>query len=144
MVELRTGFSILSRRSLSYSFLGLTRTGYSMLELQHRIHNGVLVLKPHKRMDYLTAPSFEEQSVAFLANGHNKIVVDCSALDYLSSAGLRVLLILAKKAKSAGGAMVFCSAGNTVKDVLEVSGFGSLLGIYTGAEEACAVLSRPV
>ena len=118
--------------------------GNHMLELQHRIHHGVLVLKPHKRIDSLTAPSFEEQTVALLAGGHNKVVVDFSALDYLSSAGLRVLLILAKRAKSAGGALVFCSVGNTVKDVIEVSGFGSLLGIYAGTEEACAVLSRPV
>lgn len=115
-----------------------------MLQLEHRIHNGVLVLKPHKRMDYLTAPSFEEQSVGLMAYGRNKVVVDCSALDYISSAGLRVLLTLAKKAKSAGGALVLCNVGNTVKDVLEVSGFGSLVGLYAGVEEACAVLSRPV
>lgn len=115
-----------------------------MLELHHQVYNGVLVLKPHKRIDHLTASSFEEQSVALLTHGHNKVVVDCSALDYLSSAGLRALLIVAKKTKSGGGGLVFCSAASTVKEVLEVSGFGSLLGIYPGAEEACAVLSRPV
>ena len=115
-----------------------------MLELHHQVYNGILVLKPHKRIDQLTAPSFEEQSGALLNHGHNKVVVDCSALEYLSSAGLRALLIVAKKTKSAGGALVFCSAGSTVKEDLDVSGFGSLLGIYAGTEEACAFLSRSV
>lgn len=115
-----------------------------MLELHHQVSNGVLVLKPHKRIDQLTAFSFEEQSGALLTHGHNKVVVDCSGLEYLSSAGLRALLILAKKTKSAGGSLVFCSVGGTVKEVLEVSGFGSLLGIYPGPDEACAFLSRPV
>lgn len=115
-----------------------------MLELHHQVYNGVLVLKPQKRIDQLTAPSFEAQSGALLTDGHNKVVVDCSALEYLSSAGLRALLIVAKKTKSAGGGLVFCSVGSTVKDVLEVSGFGALLGVYPGTEEACAFLSRPV
>jgi anti-anti-sigma factor len=115
-----------------------------MLELHHQIFKGVLVLKPHKRIDQLTASSFEEQSAALLTQGHNKVAVDCSALEYISSAGLRAFLIVAKKTKSAGGALVFCSVGSTVKEVLEVSGFGSLLGIYPGTEEACAFLSRTV
>jgi anti-anti-sigma factor len=80
-----------------------------MLELHHQIYKGVLVLKPHKRIDQLTASSFEEQSAALLTQGHNKVAVDCSALEYISSAGLRAWQ---HSQRSSGGEWVWLVTGD--------------------------------
>ncbi|RAV73994.1 anti-anti-sigma factor, partial [Aerococcus loyolae] len=55
--------------------------------MSHEIRNGALILKPKKRIDSSTAKAFEDQAAALVEKGANKVVVDFSELDYISSAG---------------------------------------------------------
>jgi anti-anti-sigma factor len=111
-----------------------------MMELSHEVCNGVLVLKPKKRIDSNTAQSFEDQSTALIGAGPNKVVIDFSDLAYISSAGLRVLLIMGKCLKSSGGMLTLCGVRDNVKDVIEVSGFASIFGVHAGVREASVAL----
>ena len=107
-----------------------------MMEMTHELRNGALILRPMKRIDSSTAKSFEEQTNALIAGGAKKVVMDFSGLDYISSAGLRVVLTTAKRARAEGGGLTLCGVQSNVKDVLEVSGFASIFGVHANVDEA--------
>jgi anti-anti-sigma factor len=111
-----------------------------MIELSHEVRDGVLVLMPKTRIDANTAKSFEEQSTALADKGPGSVVIDFVDVDYISSAGLRALLSIAQRIKSAGGKLTFCGARDNVKDVFQVSGFDSLFGVHPAFKDARAAL----
>jgi len=110
------------------------------MELTHEVLNGLLVVRPGSRIDSGSAPAFEAHCAALIAQGPQKVVIDFSQVDYISSAGLRVLLVAAKSAKSQGGALTLCGLRGNVREVIEVSGFDTLLGAHAGVSEAAAAL----
>ncbi len=112
------------------------------MDLTHEISDGLLVVRPKSRIDSGTAASFEEQCAALIAEGPSRVVIDFSQVDYVSSAGLRALLVAAKKAKSLGGGLTLCGLRGNVKEVMSVSGFDAMLGAHPGIEEAAAALLR--
>ena len=101
---------------------------------------GVLVLAPAGRLDSTNAKSFEEQLTGVIGGGETKVLVDLSSLDYISSAGLRALLIGAKRMKEAGGSLAFCSLNDGVQEVFTTSGFSNILNVLSGKEEALVSL----
>jgi anti-anti-sigma factor len=109
-------------------------------DLNHDVINGGLVLKPSRRIDSSSAKAFEDGANALLDKGPSKVVIDASDLDYISSAGLRVILTTAKKAKAAGGGLTIACARGNVKEVLNVSGFDSIFGLHDTVEAALAAL----
>ncbi len=110
------------------------------MDLTHEISEGLLVLRPKSRIDSSTAAAFEEQCAALIDKGPNKVVIDFADVDYVSSAGLRALLVAAKKARSSGGALTLCGLRGNVKEVMAVSGFDSILGAHADVGEAFAAL----
>ena len=111
-----------------------------MLEMTSEIRDGVIIVRPVGRIDSVSSKDFEEKAVAHIETTSPRIVLDLAKLDYISSAGLRVILTAAKKAKALGGALTLCSVQPGVHEVLVISGFVSLLGIHTGLEEAFSAL----
>ena len=81
------------------------------------------------RIDTTTATGAGDTGEKILSNA-KKVALDLSKVAYLSSAGLRVLLRLAKKAKSSGKEFALCAASGMVKDVLEESGMDMLVTIH--------------
>jgi anti-sigma B factor antagonist len=88
------------------------------------------------RIDTQTSPDFKSRMDELVSAGANKIVLDCSDLEYVSSAGLRVILIAAKAAKAAGGDLKCCSMQNMVKQVFDISGFSKMISIYQSLQDA--------
>lgn len=111
-----------------------------MIEMTNEVRGDVLVLKPAKRIDSSNAKAFEDEANAKIDAGPKKVVIDFSALDYISSAGLRVVLTTAKRAKAAGGGLALCGVHGNVKEVFDVSGFASVLGMHASVDEAIASL----
>ena len=70
-----------------------------------------------------------------IVNRNEKTVLDMSGMDYLSSAGLRVLLRLNKLAKKSGKEFTLCGPSGIVKSVLEDSGMDALFTIYASLNE---------
>ena len=85
--------------------------------------------KPMGRLDAGTAAAHEESIQKLLVGEVNSIAINLSELDFLSSAGLRVLLVAAKTAKTKGGKVVLISPKPAVLDVLEASGFDKFIEI---------------
>lgn len=90
------------------------------------------------RMDAITAPEFEKYCDSLIQQGTTAVVADMSALEYISSAGLRSILSSAKKLRAAGGGLSFCGLTGMVDEVFRVSGFLKMFRIFTSAEEALA------
>lgn len=110
------------------------------MKYEHEIDRDILVLKPAGRLDSNTAPEFEKHLIENMELHHN-LVLDLSALDYVSSAGLRVLLIGAKRIKQLSGIMVLCALQDSIHQVFEISGFLSILTICNSREEALDKIS---
>jgi len=98
----------------------------------------VLVLLPQGRLDSNNAAAVETEILEHLAAGSKRIVMDFAGLDYISSAGLRVVLVVAKRLKQAGGTLVLCRLPAHIREVFEISGFLSILTTKDTREEALA------
>ncbi|MFA6915735.1 MAG: STAS domain-containing protein [Parachlamydiales bacterium] len=110
-------------------------TNQGIAGLKEEVKNGVLVLKVSGRLDAITTPSIERKIFEHIHHGHNKILIDFSELDYLSSAGMRMLLSITKKLKNVGK-IILCSVNDNVLDVLKMSGFDRVLDIENTEENA--------
>lgn len=110
------------------------------MDPSYEVSDGLLVIRPMSRIDSGTASSFEALCLSLIDEGPTKVVVDFSQVDYISSAGLRALLVAAKKAKSLGGALTLCNLAGGVREVMAVSGFDTILGAHAGVAEARAAL----
>ena len=99
-----------------------------------------LVLAPSGRLDSLTSSELEKHVARHLDAGERRLVVDLAGVEYISSAGLRVLLMAAKRLKEPPAALVLCGMGPGVRTVLELAGFLPLFAIEPAREQALARL----
>jgi anti-anti-sigma factor len=100
--------------------------------------DGVTVATFVGRLDTNTAPAAQEKLDGLVDGGATKLLIDFSALDYISSAGLRVLLATAKKMKKSNGTMRLCGLNETVQEIFDVSGFSTMLSVFGTQDEALA------
>jgi anti-anti-sigma factor len=95
------------------------------------------VVKLIERIDSLTSRDVETALQEVVASGARNIICDCAATKYISSAGLRVLLIVTKPLKKAGGQLlIVCARTGYVYEVLETSGFTNIIPVFESVEEA--------
>jgi len=78
------------------------------------------------RLDAVTASVYETKIKELIANGEIALIIDFEGLDYISSAGLRGLLTTAKQLKAKGGQVRFANVKGTVREVFDISGFGTI------------------
>lgn len=81
------------------------------------------------RLDGLSSRELERQVAALLASGIRTLVFDLSALHYVSSAGLRVFILAAKRLKAAGGKAAFAAPTATVRNIFEITGLVTALDV---------------
>ena len=99
---------------------------------------GVVIVNLEGNLDTNTAPEAEAKIDESLAAGTAKIVINLENTKYVSSAGLRVFLATAKKMTAAGGAVKLCSPNVVVQEILDISGFSTILDVKGTEEEALA------
>lgn len=100
--------------------------------------DGIKIVNFTGNLDTNTAPEAESQINGLLENGASKILVNFENLNYISSAGLRVLLATAKKMLATGGSLKVCSLNNTVQEVFDISGFNTILSLAANEADALA------
>lgn len=101
--------------------------------------NGVLV-SVTGRMDAVSSPEFEKEISSLIDEDNVNFVIDLAGLDYISSSGLRSILVTAKKLKGKNGRIMLASLQAVVREVFEISGFSTIIPIYESVEEAMATL----
>jgi anti-anti-sigma factor len=111
------------------------------MKIQQTTRDGVTILAPTGRIDTTTSPALEDAVRAIFDAGSRALVVDFEGVEYISSAGLRVFLVLAKRMRDAGGHLVLCGMGQPVHQVFRLAGFLPLFTIDASREAALGRLS---
>ena len=111
------------------------------MSIESHKRGGVLIVTPGARLDAQTAPVADQGITGLIEQGETRVLIDFGGTDYISSAGLRVLLKAAKRLKQAGGAFGLCNVNAQIREVLEVSGFATIMASYGSLEEGLQAVS---
>ena len=84
------------------------------------------------------AATTEVEILALVTAGQKNLLLDFAALDYISSAGLRLVLVVAKRLKQDGGKLVLCGMQTHIHEVFDISGFLAILNVTETRPEALA------
>lgn len=114
-----------------------------MSELAVHDDAGVTVIVPTGRLDALAAPRLEGMIAEALDGGRARLIVDLSSVYYLSSSGLRVLLVGARHARRRAGDLKLCGLSPRVQQVLCLAGFDQVFQLYASRDQALAAFSVP-
>jgi stage II sporulation protein AA (anti-sigma F factor antagonist) len=109
--------------------------GEEMNITERRVGNA-LVISPQGHLDSRSAKDFQEIVEECIGGGEKSILLDFSMIDYVSSAGLRAILTLAKHQKEKNGKLAVCSLVGSVKDIFRISGFETIIDVYADQESA--------
>ena len=106
------------------------------MNIETRDQEDIRVIVLDGRLDTNTASEAQARLTELLDEGNDNVLVDLMNLDYVSSLGLRVLLVAAKKLSSRGAALRVCNLNDTVRETFEISGFDTLIRVFDTEQEA--------
>ncbi len=92
------------------------------------------------RIDAQSAPGVNQEIFGIIECGKNKMLIGCQDLEYISSAGLRVLITVAKKLRAGGKQLALCNLSEKIYQIFEISGFTAIFKIYPSRDEALKAL----
>lgn len=110
--------------------------GGENMDVKTRKESKAVVALVKGRIDTVTAPAFEKIIIEVMAVENTSLLLNCSELEYISSAGLRTMLTISKQLKPKGMAIYFSCLQGNVKDVFNISGFGSIFKIFDSEDDA--------
>jgi anti-anti-sigma factor len=105
-----------------------------------------VVLSPVGRIYHATSEGFKTALAPFMARcagGQDRILLNFVGVEYISSIGLRVLMLASKQAKTQGGSIGIASLQPTVREIFEISRFTMVLDVFPSVREGLARLSPP-
>ncbi len=105
------------------------------MEIEHRVENEIQIFAIKGRLDAATAPTAEDTIRETMTDDTKRLMFDLSALEYLSSGGLRVILGVAKEIRRRDGKVVLAALKPYVYEIFEVSGFTAMIPIKDSVEE---------
>ncbi len=111
------------------------------MEISQKEENGIVFIAIKGRLDADSSPEAEEVVKEVLKGQTNRILFNLGDMEYLSSAGLRILLSAAKEMRRRDGKIVLCALNEFVKEIFEVSGFQSLIPIADSVESGIEAIS---
>ena len=112
------------------------------MEIRESKQDDVMVFRVDGRLDSNTSPSLEKRMGDAIENGTRRVVIDFRDLDYISSAGLRIILKASKELKRNQGEIALCAIQDYVKEVFEIAGFDTFLAITPTLEAALERVGR--
>lgn len=106
------------------------------METSKRKDKGALVISLKGRLDSVTSPMLEKDLMDLMAGGERFLVMDLGDLEYISSAGLRSILVVVKRLKEKQGKLVLASLKSVVREVFEIAGFSAIIPIFESVDSA--------
>ena len=100
------------------------------------------VVSPTGRLDGIYSTAFAKEVGELIGGTNPKILIDFAEIDFVTSAGIRAVLLLMKKAKASGAAFALCGVNDQVRDVLDATGLQPIIPIYAGRSEGLAALNE--
>ncbi len=106
------------------------------MEIKQQKRDNVSILELIGRLDANTAGQLEKTLIPMIESGEKSIILDFSNLEYISSAGLRILLLAAKMQKKSQGKIILCAMKDFIKEIFEIAGFTPIFTICDSLELA--------
>ena len=106
------------------------------MQIKEDKQGDVMIVTINDHLDTATAGPFEAQLLGLIDKGERNLLVDCGALEYVNSAGLKVFLLAAKKLEPIEGRLVLCALQPSVLMIFEMIGFTRIMKIAATREEA--------
>jgi anti-anti-sigma factor len=110
------------------------------VEIGARRDGDILVLSPAGRIDNDTSQAFQTKLLGALTPAGDSVLVDFSAVEYISSAGLRALMMGSKQAKSTNSRLAVAALAPVVKEIFEISRFSLVVQVFDTTADALAAL----
>ncbi len=108
------------------------------MEIKTEQENGTLVVQVEGRIDGATAPEFESTVKNAIVEEDRAVIVNFEGVSYISSAGLRAVLLVAKQLSQNNTKFALFSLGDLTREVFEISGFDRIIQLHGSKEEALA------
>ena len=106
------------------------------MECTSRKTDKATIVEVSGRLDAASAQDFEKADLGAVDGSGNRVILDFSGLEYISSAGLRSLLVLGKKINAADGTLIIVGMKGIVQEVFDISGCGALFPMHPSVEAA--------
>ena len=116
------------------------------MDLMLKRYADTVVLTPMGRIDHSTSEDFKAALAPYMARcarGLDRILLDFVSVEYISSVGLRVLMLASKQAKSQGGSIGVAALQPAVREIFDISRFTMVLDVFPSVREGLARLSPP-
>jgi len=111
------------------------------MEYKEEEKGSILILRIEGRLDAITSPVLDEKITSLIDSGKHLLMLDLEKVDYLSSAGLRLLLSALKKLEGIKGKMAVTSVQDDVMELIKMAGFDQVLKLFATEAEAEKYLS---
>ena len=112
------------------------------MDLTTERQDGVLSAEVNGRIDGTTAIAFEQAIKTAIEESDHALILDFKNLLYISSAGLRAILLIAKNLRQQNAKFALCSMSDQIREVFEISGFDKIVSIYGSRADALASVER--
>ena len=106
------------------------------MEIIETKEKDISIFKLNGCLDSNTSPNLEKRLAGAMENGAINMIIDFEDLDYISSAGLRIILKTTKDIKGSEGSIMLCTMQDSVKEVFEIAGFDCFLSIVPSLDDA--------
>ena len=111
------------------------------MEIREKVCGSVTVLCPSGRIDAAHSDGFQARLVAAVGRAPVQVVVDMTQVSYISSVGLRALMIAAKQTRAAGGKLAVAGLQPVVQEIFEISRFNFVVKIFATVREGLVWMS---
>ena len=110
------------------------------MEIQKERVGDTYVVSANGRLDGIYSTAFAKEVGELIASTNPKILIDFAEIDFVTSAGIRAVLVLMKSAKASGVVFALCGINTQVREVLDDAGLAPFITIYSGRSEGLAAL----
>ena len=111
-------------------------TGMVAMDLNVERDGNLLFVKLGGRLDGSNSRDFEASLNSEIGESNCSVILHLGELAYISSAGLRAILLITKSVKSKGASLVLCSLPTQIEEVFKISGFDKIIPIHASKEDA--------
>lgn len=111
------------------------------MEIQKERVGDACVVTATGRLDGIYSTAFAKEVGELITGDNPKILIDFAEIDFVTSAGIRAVLLLMNKAKASGAMFALCGVNDQVREVLDTSGLAAMLAIHPGRPEGLAALN---
>ncbi len=104
--------------------------------IQAKRDGETLVIKADGRIDGANSHAFQEELESAIGDDDRTVILSLESLLYISSAGIRVILMTAKTLQRRGGRFALSSLSEPIREVFEISGFDKIISVHASLDEA--------